>query len=343
MIAHNKPTLGIEEQEAANRVIKSGWLASGPEVEALQYEFCQFVGLPEGHAIAVSSGTAALYLVLQQLNIANKTVNTPVYACSALRNAIRMANGKANFCDNHSNSVHTDLSSLSLQHKEINSVSIRQHIYGFVAPQPASSINLQIEDCAQALGSYENKKHVGLNGIAGIFSFYATKMITSGGHGGMIIAKDKNMINAIKDYLDFDCRFDQKIRFNFQMTDIQAAIAREQLKKLPTFIERRQEIFSHYSDRLPMLIQDCYQPNNCKSTNYRALLKTNNPKNFITAMAKQGICCIEPMETRELQTNTPQNYPNAYNITNNLVSLPIYPDLSQQQVNHVIASVEGYL
>jgi len=343
MIPHNKPTLGNEEQIAANRVIQSGWLASGPEVKALENEFCQFVGLPQGHAVAVSSGTAALYLVLQQLNVQNKTVSTPVYACAALRNAIAMAKGRAQYCDNYPNSVHANLATPQAKNMPDHAASIRQHIYGFIAPHTEQPANQQIEDCAQALGSYENNQHVGLHGAAGIFSFYATKMITSGGHGGMIIAKNNSIINEIKDYLDFDCRFDQKIRFNFHMTDIQAAIARAQLQKLPDFIKRRQEIFSHYSETLPMITQDIQQPEQCKNVPYRALLKTETPEAFIEKMAKHNIRCIEPMETRELQTNAPQNYPHAEKTSKNIVSLPIYPSLSAYQVNKIITCAEACL
>ena len=72
MIPHNRPTLNIEEEEATIRVIRSGWLTQGKEVEAFENEFCKFIGLPEGHAVAVSSGTASLFLSLWVLNAKNK-------------------------------------------------------------------------------------------------------------------------------------------------------------------------------------------------------------------------------------------------------------------------------
>ena len=75
MIPHNRPTLNIEEEEATIRVIRSGWLTQGKEVEAFENEFCKFVGLPEGHAVAVSSGTASLFLSLWVLNAKNKKIS----------------------------------------------------------------------------------------------------------------------------------------------------------------------------------------------------------------------------------------------------------------------------
>ena len=94
LIPHNKPTLGLEEEEAALRVIRSGWVAKGKEVESFQNEFCEFMGLPKGHAVAVSSGTAALFLALVMSGGKEKNIASPGYVCSALRNAVDMSKGK---------------------------------------------------------------------------------------------------------------------------------------------------------------------------------------------------------------------------------------------------------
>ena len=77
MIAHNKPSLGTAEEIAALAVIKSGWVAQGPEVEAFERELCQFFEIPDGHALAVSSGSAALYLALLALNGKGKKIGLP--------------------------------------------------------------------------------------------------------------------------------------------------------------------------------------------------------------------------------------------------------------------------
>jgi len=74
MIPHNRPTLGVEEEQAALQVIRSGHLAQGQETELFEDGFCKFLGLPSGHAVALSSGTAALFLALWSLNAQNKNV-----------------------------------------------------------------------------------------------------------------------------------------------------------------------------------------------------------------------------------------------------------------------------
>ena len=94
MIEHNKPTLGKQEQRAVSKVLESGYIAQGLEVERFENEFCDFLDLPEGHAVALSSGTSALFMALWSLNAKNKSIAMPVYACSALRNAVAMAQAK---------------------------------------------------------------------------------------------------------------------------------------------------------------------------------------------------------------------------------------------------------
>ena len=232
MIPHNRPTLGLEEEAAALRVIRSGWVAKGKEVEYFENEFCEFIGLPKGHAAAVSSGTAALFLALVMSRGKGKNVASPGYVCSALRNAVDMSEGKNVLVDIENNSPNMDLEKLF---KENPQIAIIPHMFGI----PINLSNLKkipiIEDCSHALGAKVNGKSVGLEGEFGIFSFYATKMITSGGFGGMLISKNKKLVDKVIDYIEYDKKSDDNKRFNFQMGDLQAAIGREQLRKLPNF------------------------------------------------------------------------------------------------------------
>src|ERR1041385_5918843 len=93
-IAHNRPALGLEEESAARRVIRSGWLAQGEEVRNFENLFCDFLGIPQGHAVAVASGTSALYLALWTLHASDKRVAFPSYVCAAVRYAVNMAKAK---------------------------------------------------------------------------------------------------------------------------------------------------------------------------------------------------------------------------------------------------------
>jgi len=216
MIPHNRPTLGVEEEEAALRVLRSGWVAQGEEVVAFENEICAYLGLPDGHAVAVTSGTAAIYLALWSMGAEGKRVAIPAYVCSSLRHAVAMAGGEEVLMDSSSESPNVDP---EVFESDLADIIIAPHLYGIPMEIPDSSGMEIIEDCAQALGSTINGEPVGLKGRAAVFSFYATKLLTSGGQGGMFVSKEKGLTDAVRDYREFDCRRDSNKRFNFQMTE----------------------------------------------------------------------------------------------------------------------------
>ena len=332
MIPHNKPTLGFEERRAASRVIDSGYLAQGQEVEKFENEVCDFLGLPAQHAVALSSGTSALYMALWSLDSKSKSVALPVYVCSSLRNAIKMSQANEVLIDNAENSPNICLKELQKSHAHI---AIVPHMFGMPNEiQNLNNIDI-IEDCAQSIGASINNKKTGLIGKVGVFSFYATKLMTSGGQGGMLVSKDKSLVDSVRDYREFDCRKDKINRFNFQMTDIQASIGREQLKKLPFFLERRQEIFSLYKESGLDLIE----LNSNKTAHYRAVIRLNNPRKIKERLFSLGIKTIIPIEDWELLGDG-NSFRNSYNLTQTTLSLPIYPLLSNENIFKIIKQLD---
>ena len=337
VIPHNLPSIGVEEQIAAERVLASGWLAQGAEVEAFENELSQFFNLPQGHVVVVSSGTAALYLGLWVLDSTNRRVGLPVYACSALRNAIGFINAKAEYFDCASNSPNLEVTSAISANIDI---LIAPSLFGIpveIPPQTTSKTPKIIEDVAQSLGAMASGQRVGLRGDVGICSFYATKMITSGGQGGAVISRDKELIDMIRDYREFDCRDDVNLRFNFQMTDLQAAIGRAQLKKLPLFIQQREQIFSIYRaaglDLLDAVSATSYP------VRYRAVLRCRDPINIIQRLAVNDVSAIIPIERRELlYSASPCKY--ALELAISTVSLPCYPALRETDAEY-IADIVG--
>ena len=328
MIAHNKPTLGKQEQQAVSKVLDSGYIAQGLEVERFENEFCDFLGLPLRYAVALSSGTSALFMALWSLNAKNKSIAMPVYVCSSLRNAVAMAQAKEVLIDNATDSPNICLNQLQKSNADI---AIVPHMFGLPNEiQNIKDIDV-IEDCAQSLGASIDNKKTGLIGKVGIFSFYVTKLMTSGGQGGMFVSKDKNLVDKVRDYREFDCRRDKKHRFNFQMTDIQASIGRVQLKQLPFFLERRQEIFAMYKESGLDLIAS----ENNASVHYRAVIRINNPAEVKDKLLKQSIKTIIPIEDWELLDDG-SKYRNSYNLTQTTLSLPIYPSLTNEDVLNIV-------
>ncbi|MEO4054420.1 DegT/DnrJ/EryC1/StrS aminotransferase family protein [Solibacillus sp. CAU 1738] len=335
-IPHNRPTLGREEKKAAIQVLQSSWLAQGKEVEHFENDFCDFLGLPQGSAIAVSSGTAALYLALIALDAQDKNIASPVYSCTALRNATALAGGNLLLTDSHIHSPNMNIHAIdSTAH-----IAIIPHMYGL--PQDFSTLNRKIsiiEDCAQSLGATVNQVPVGLQGDIGIYSFYATKLITSGGQGGMIVSKNPTIIEKLKDYRLYDRRFDDLLRFNFQMTDLQAAIGRAQLKQFPKFQNRRSDIFQQYKEaNFPLLDAT----SDMSPVRFRAILQTTKQFEILTALSQNNISAVVPLQEIEL-LGPKEHYPNAYSWTQNTVSLPIYPSLKDKEVQRIIRIVKSIL
>ena len=336
MIPHNKLALGKEEERAALGVIRSGWLAQGLQVKGFEDEFCQFLDLPHGHSVAVSNGTAALFLALWVLNAKNKTVAFPVYVCSAIRNAVSMVGAKESLVDVAEGSPNVDLETIR---KIFPNIVIVPHMYGIpIDINVLEGIHI-IEDCCQSLGATVDGKATGLIGDLGIFSFYATKLMTSGGQGGMVVSKNKAIVDAIRDYREFDMRRDSKKRFNFQMTDLQAAIGREQLRKLPTLLERREEIFNRYKDSgLTLLDINGENHKRIMPVRYRAVLKTKCPEKIIKSLDHFGVKAIVPIEDWEL-LGKPYLFPFALKLTKETVSLPVYPSLINSEIDIILEGV----
>ena len=336
MIPHNKPTLGKEEEDAALRVIRSNQLSQDNEVESFENEFCKFIGLPNEHAVAVSNGSSALYLALWSLNANGQKIAFPSYVCSALRNAIGMIGGKEFFVDNNKNSPNLNLKTIKNQSVD---VAIIPHLFGIPLEVNCSDKLKIIEDCAQSLGAKINDKYVGTLGDVGIFSFYATKLMTTSGQGGMFVSKNKELVDKVRDYRQFDYRKDKKLRFNFQMTEIQAAIGRTQLKKLPSFLKRREEIFHKYKKSGINLLDTNPENTQIQPVRYRAIMITDEQSKILSKLNSENITAVIPIEEWELLKQDIDLLPNAMEFSKKTISLPIYPSLTDDEIDLIISCI----
>jgi perosamine synthetase len=337
IVPHNRPSIGKAEKMAALRVLGSRWLAQGAETEGFENEFCNYLGLPEGHAVAVSSGSAALYLALWALQAAGKRVYYPGYACAALRNAVALAGANGVIGDVAAGTPNIDLLAIPAAVDMV----IVPHMFGIPSRVDALPQDIPvIEDCAQALGASIDGRPVGTHGKIGVFSFYATKMITTGGQGGMVVSKDRDVVEMIRDYRQFDCRHDRRTRFNFQMTDLQAAIGRVQLSRLNEFVNKREEIFSRYA-QLGLALLDTAD-DRLVPVRYRAVWKCEQPERVIGALREAGIGSIIPIEDWEL-LDAVGKLPNAYRMAKQTVSLPIFPSLKNKELNVITRQLKALI
>ncbi len=347
-VPHNRPSLGKEEAAAAARVIRSGWVAEGGEVAAFENEICKFVGLPKGHAAALSSGTAALYLALRAIGVTrDDEVILPTYVCSATLNAVFAAGAKPVLADIDPLDLNLSAESARKKVSKKTKAIIVTHTFGMPADMKAiRRLGVPIiEDCAVALGSKIGNKHVGTFGEAAVFSFYASKIITTG-YGGMVISKNKRFIEKVRDYREFDMRKSYTPRFNFLLSDVNAAVGRVQLKKLPRFLKKRASMAAAYYRALPREVVWPHREGlrGRKINFHRFLIRTKAPRRLQKFLKARGIQTIIPTEPWELLhrylKQSPKRFPVSEEVARTTLSLPIHPSLSSAEVRRISAALK---
>jgi dTDP-4-amino-4,6-dideoxygalactose transaminase len=198
-----------------------------------------------------------------------------------------------------------------------------------------------IEDCAQSAGARIGVKPVGSFGRAAVFSFYATKMMASG-EGGLLVSGDKDLMAEARDLLSYDHRPEYRLRFNYKLTDIQAALARAQLKKLAAFISFRRNLASEYSRRLKGAgIILPVEKKGTESAFYRYVIKVKDPVIFMAGMKKKGIMVERPLFRPIHYYLGLTGYPVADRLQQENVSLPIYPSLSRVEQDRIIKAASA--
>lgn len=336
-IPHNRPWLGREEVRAAGRVIRSGWIAPGEEARRFELEMASQVGRGR-HAVAVSSGTAALHLALIALGVGRgDEVILPTYVCSALLNAVFYVGAKPVLTDVLDEDFNMDPREVERNRTRRTRAVIVPHIFGFPARiEEIGALGLPvIEDCAQAPGARIGRRPVGGFGDVAIYSFYATKVLTTG-HGGMLITSRRELAARARDLRDYDQRPTYKVRYNYALTDLAASIGRVQLRKLPEMIRLRRMAAARYGRALAGAWQ-IWCPREREGTRsafYRYVLRA--PEGAIRPLAdsfsKWGVRTAVPLRRFELLHRylgaDPRKFPRAENIVRTTLSIPAHPSMS---------------
>jgi len=269
-----RPTLGDEEADAARRAILSGWITQGPEVAAFEEEFAARVGAL--HACAVSSCTTALHLALHSLGVGpDDEVITVSHSYIATANAVRYCGATPIFVDIDPRTYNMDPSLLDAAITPRTRAIMPVHQMGLPCDLPAilkiaDEHGLPVvEDAACAIGSEirigERWEQIGKpHGAVACFSFHPRKVITTG-DGGMLTTSDpaldrkfrllRQHAMSIPDTVRHAARsvvFEEypEVGYNYRMTDIQAAIGRVQLERLPGILTRRRNLASRYYQAL---------------------------------------------------------------------------------------------
>ncbi|WP_286676499.1 DegT/DnrJ/EryC1/StrS family aminotransferase [Peribacillus asahii] len=371
------PDIGEEEINEVVDSLKSGWLTTGKKTKLFEEQFAEFLG-EEIYSVAVNSATAGMHLALEAIGIKSEdeVITTP-YTFTATAEVIRYFGAHPVFVDIDPSTFNIDVNQIEKAITSKTKAIMPVHFAGLSCQMDeilriAKKYNLKvIEDAAHALPTTYNGNLIGtLNSDATVFSFYATKTLATG-EGGMLVTKDKNIAERCKNMRLHGINRDVFDRYTstkpswyyeviapgykYNMTDIAASIGIQQLKKLWSFQKVRQKMATIYDNELadlPIILPP--KPINDTHSWHLYIIQLNTSKvsrdEFISKMAENGVGCsvhFIPLHLHPYWKNTYQlhghDFPNSLNIYNNVVSLPIYTKMTDQDQQKVIDSIKKIL
>jgi perosamine synthetase len=346
MISHSKPFVDNIDVLATAMQVESQLHATGDIVEEFENSISKLIG--SKYAKATSSGSTALHLALLSLNVNQKDeVIIPSYVCQALLNVVRHTRAKPILADIDANYHISEKTIIPLITKKTKAIIV-PHLFGSTA-NIENILKLKIpviEDCAQSIGTMYEGEPVGSKGKIGTFSFFATKTISTG-FGGMIVTNSKEIKSKIDNLTKYDKRESYDIAYNYNLTDIQAALGLSQLEKLPVFIERRKQIAQKYDEafkslniKLPLNTDGSYP------FRYVIQLQDENQRDSLQEKLKEkGIISERPIyRPLHRYLSLPNDkFPNTEKAHATSLSIPIYPALKDEEIKHIINALKNIL
>ena len=361
----NKPFLGEEEIDAVAEVLRSGYVTdksgAGPKVREFEEKFASFVGAK--HAVAVNSGTAGLHASLLAIDLKHgDEVLLPSFTFLATAEAVVLAGGVPKFIDISLETYTIDPDEIRRNISEKTKAIIPVHLYGLPCEMDAIMEIAEdhglyvIEDAAQAHGAEYKGKRIGGIGHLTVFSFYATKNMTTG-EGGMITTNDDELaekLRMIRTHGEIEPYKPIMLGHNYHMPEILAAIGIVQLKRLPEFIDKRSKNAAHMSSLLKEVDQLILPevPKHMKHAwyLYTVRLQDNVAEKrgkLLKFLNENGIGAAAYYSTPVHETPFYSKYPrgkldNTMKASKSVLSLPIHPLVTEKDVEYICSKVKAF-
>lgn len=367
------PWITQEDKNAVLDALNSCWLTGGPKAREFEKSFADFIGVK--HAVSVDSGTAALHLAMRALNLKpGDEVIVPVFTFAATANAILFCGAKPVFADVDSRTFNISTKSVSEKVGRRTKAIVLVH-YGGQPADIKETLDIAedhklciVEDCAHSLGAYYRGKKAGSIGLMGCFSFYPTKILTTL-QGGMLTTNEEQIARKVellrehgmtRGALDREKRVDwhydiTDLGYNYSLNEIQAALGISQLKRVEVGIKKRVEGAQYYSTKLAEIkgLVTPYEAADRTHVYHLYVIKVLREKcglsrdELFTKLSKNGIGLsvhFTPLHLftfyKKIGANTSETFPNAEDAYKEVLSLPLFPTITKDQIDYVVDSIK---
>ena len=363
MIPVFRPYTDGKELEYLKEVIDSGWWGLGPKTKEFEEKFAKYIGA--NFAVGLNSATAALDLAFKCIDVKDKEVITTSMTFVSTNHAILYNEGIPVFCDIESDNLNINADKIEFLITKKTKAIIVVHFGGYACDMDkimslARKYNLYVvEDCAHACGGKYKDKMLGSMGDFGVFSFQAVKNLSTG-DGGMLVTNNKEWFERLRKLRwvgitkDTFSRGTEKkyswfydvveLGYKFHMNDITAAIGLAQLDKLDWLNDIRRKWSDYYRDRLARVgdIECPPKKEYMFPACHNFVVKTEKRDELRNFLMDKGITTgvhYYPNHLYEMYKPFYRKLPVTETIWKKLITLPLFPDLKQEEINFVITKI----
>lgn len=339
-LPHSRPWIEPSDILAVDEALKGGMVAHGDRVQGFEQAVANYLGVTGG--IACTSGTAALSLALKTLGIgAGDEVVLPTYVCWNVLSAVTACGATPVMCDVDVNGVVTAQTVHAVLSSQTRAI-VAVHIFGHPCDiDSLTSLGLPvIEDACQAFGLKIAGRLAGTLGDLGVLSFHATKCLTTG-EGGMLVTSNTRLLDRARLLVE-SAEHNNAVGAT-SMSDLQAALGLAQLERYPTFLDRRQKLFTSYHKTASQVITAIPgylgEPAFLFRYTLRAQYGFENAHAALLAQGVQARRGVDQLLHRRIGLDD-RDYPGATKLFAQVVSLPFYPSLTEQEQAQVLHAIQ---